>query len=1098
MDETPSEARRATLGERTESDVSNLFIGKIAEASRHPQSPVRSVPDGTNALHSFLSASRDNVVFPTTYTTRWYDPSNPPLPRDRESPEIREEHDHLVDDSFGNYSVSSDVPHRLQLWLPAAKVERVVLVTYLVAFVDDAASIRASSNQDDGRLGYIITTENALNEAHIQQIMEDSREWQNETLSSGYLENPYPFGASRAWATRKRTRAARRVLSSRPYRQGRRSPSPDSRTLLRDSGPSDMTTRTSGGTSDGKPETSIESVDDVSSSKDESGAATFLSMRRVLGENPSTGMSHDTNPTPTSLAEAIHSRSKDILESYIVGNLNHLLENELAWILPLQGDCTVGNLVSLLLEENQDGPWIFFESLDQPGSTDVLAEYHLPRCSHNGRFAKNDLSGPLSISSTIRSPSVDVFKHIESLCGLAGIVPEMHGQRAWFGSIDFFRDQDDEYTESVICYQDKENPKAPQLLLRRVVLVLENWCRAAALAQDTGLCCDRFTILSHPRPGTLSGSPMVSVKSICFKSIKDLHEYMQKLGDISRLSPDAFQEGFEACFGILQDMVADEPVPMHLSTAAYFVHLCALATQLVCVGFLSYLSSHTGPLQTFFLDTDQQKISLVGAQAFPFDERMPTLEANLVHLTCISHMLGKPVIAFWGRQLPLSSPWWAPKTRFDLNVSGEDFLDTWGPGEVYQMNDGDQEVSAIAIRGGYVVKTANSKPRWHWTLGDPDTLPEHEKFPLDRAITIGALVTWNKQCTVNLDTLECKLASALRAFGTSQPHWQKNSLEIGFEAGVEYAKLTVNSGLKNIPGVTLKSIKLQEQLRHPWRCLQESWGVQVSLCTGVAQRVRLRELVSELLPCLVPPSESQCWEELVQHNVQSIFASDADLQSWVKTLANDQQSLVLKLTRLVLEDLSKTGIETSSFGNRSLVVAWLTANGTRLCLKVPCTGESGWAQVLEDSADCATFAYVTPRCLTTDRNPCNQASCVENANRVRVLGTAISSAEVEQVMATTNWALQHGQTYYFNKFDTKLTVQANRDPVQGTTELIVTPDGFKYSAEKLWRQSTGSARRHLKRLAMKEAARRDQWIRERLQEGHLAEDVFVRVRGYDA
>ena len=121
---------------------------------------------------------------------------------------------------------------------------------------------------------------------------------------------------------------------------------------------------------------------------------------------------------------------------------------------------------------------------------------------------------------------------------------------------------------------------------------------------------------------------------------------------------------------------------------------------------------------------------------------------------------------------------------------------------------------------------------------------------------------------------------------------------------------------------------------------------------------------------------------------------------------------------------------------------------------------------------------------------------MENANRVRVLGTAISSAEVEQVMTQANWALEDGRTYYFNKFDTRLMVQASRDPVRGTTELVVTPSGFRNSPAKLWRQSTGKVRRHLKRLAAREEVRRDQWIRERLQEGHLAEDVFVRVKGY--
>lgn len=983
------------------------------------------------------------------------------------------------DSGIGSLDRSSFV----QFWVPAARISRDVLVAYLEVFVDDAFTIQASSNPNDpsdSSPGYIIRAGSELNAAQIQEVMEDSRMWQSEILTTEHLERPYDFKESNVWAMRKSSATHYPQASSSRHHRKRSAYDDAHKFSIRASS------------------ISIGAISDISRGENstDSGIGKRIRVSAISSDYSATVSIFDVDADARSLSEMIRFGREDALEKYIIRNWKRLKLSALAWVSPLEEDYSARDIASLLLEEKKDGPWIFFESLSLPDSANVLPEYHLPRCSHNGRFASSNIPGPSPISSTVWSTDMDVWRQIESLCGLAGVVPELRNHDVWFGRVEFSPDECNEYTTSVICYGDKDKPEDTQLLLSRVVLVLRNWCRAATLAQDTGLCCDRFTILSYPWPGTTSGEPVVSVMSVSFQSVKNLYELVKTLEGAERLTDYALHNGFKACSSILQDLIVDDPPTFRaFSIEEYFVQLCALATQLICVGFLSYLRAHMGSFQTFFLDTDQQKINLLGAQWFSHRKEMPTLEANLVQLTCIDDMLGERLLAF---QCSRNGPTIKETItgRFDLEVTGEDFLDTWGPGEILQEDTGERAIDAIVIRGGYVAKTTDSTPRWHWARRCPDTLPPHEKFLLDQAITIGALVTWNKACTVNLDALEQRLASALRAFGTYQPRWHRDSLQVGFEAGVEYAKFTVSSGLKNIPGLTLKSIKLQEQLRNPWRCLQESWGVQVSLCTGVAQRVRLRELVSELLPCLVSPSEKRCWEELVQLDIESIFASDTDLQSWFETLSDQQQSLVITLTRMVLEELSKTGIETSSDGSRSLVIAWLTANGTRLCLKVPCTGESSWAQVLEDSDDCATFAYVTSRCLTTDKNPCNQASCVENANRVRVLGTAISSAEVEQVMAETRWTLKDGQTYYFNKFDTKMMVQANRDPVQGTVELVVTPSGFRHSAEKLWRQSTGIARRRLKRLAMMEAVRRDQWIRERLQEAHLAEYVFVRVKGY--
>lgn len=86
---------------------------------------------------------------------------------------------------------------------------------------------------------------------------------------------------------------------------------------------------------------------------------------------------------------------------------------------------------------------------------------------------------------------------------------------------------------------------------------------------------------------------------------------------------------------------------------------------------------------------------------------------------------------------------WAKCKRIGA-VSGEDFLDTWGLGQVLKEDLGEREIDAIAIRDGYVAKTADSGSIWHWTQGLLKKLPAHEKFLLDQTIKIGVLAPRNE------------------------------------------------------------------------------------------------------------------------------------------------------------------------------------------------------------------------------------------------------------------------------------------------------------------------------------------------------------------
>lgn len=70
---------------------------------------------------------------------------------------------------------------------------------------------------------------------------------------------------------------------------------------------------------------------------------------------------------------------------------------------------------------------------------------------------------------------------------------------------------------------------------------------------------------------------------------------------------------------------------------------CALTAQFFCVAFLSYIQAHAGPLDPFFLDTPQRKLSLLGTERTPGGA---SIVAELFELTCLSGVTQQSVLGF--------------------------------------------------------------------------------------------------------------------------------------------------------------------------------------------------------------------------------------------------------------------------------------------------------------------------------------------------------------------------------------------------------------------------------------------------------------------
>ena len=224
---------------------------------------------------------------------------------------------------------------------------------------------------------------------------------------------------------------------------------------------------------------------------------------------------------------------------------------------------------------------------------------------------------------------------------------------------------------------------------------------------------------------------------------------------------------------------------------------------------------------------------------------------------------------------------------------------------------------------------------FHWS--PYSTLDIRKSFVKTQRIRIGALVTVNDTCAIDEDQCWRSSAPAFEILGVQQSVWRHDESQFGGQAG-QYALVQYTRTKHKIPGTTLKdliirSIRNEEYLvRHS---LNDLWGVQVSFCTGVARRVPLRLLMTDLMPIVVEsmPHRKDEWSELnKEHRVIDAFHTDSVLE-WFDQLDHHQSSFIDQLMREVLLALEYTGVDEE---RNELTVGWLYQRPPYRCFRVSC------------------------------------------------------------------------------------------------------------------------------------------------------------------
>ncbi|KAJ9623882.1 hypothetical protein H2203_005327 [Taxawa tesnikishii (nom. ined.)] len=287
--------------------------------------------------------------------------------------------------------------------------------------------------------------------------------------------------------------------------------------------------------------------------------------------------------------------------------------------------------------------------------------------------------------------------------------------------------------------------------------------------------------------------------------------------------------------------------------------------QVLALGILSYSNAHIGPLQPFYLERSLANITLAGTG---YGSEKP-ITVDLANLACMGKMLGEPVMVFgWGPGLK-----WGSVDAYKLLASPEDLVDTWGPGRfvIDRHAPENEKLQAIEIGGGTILRTEDPS-QFHW--GQQPWVPDStgRGFSSTEKIIIAGQPERNAACLLDHGRISHQSEAFLHRLGPVPEIWQLAERQFGLQVG-QYGVAQFNATWKKRKSVTLKDMWLDEP-NMSLSFLESYWGIQVSLCTGIAQRVPLRELIADVMEAFIGDRAQKPlkWDSLLQtHGILDRF-----------------------------------------------------------------------------------------------------------------------------------------------------------------------------------------------------------------------------------
>jgi hypothetical protein len=705
---------------------------------------------------------------------------------------------------------------------------------------------------------------------------------------------------------------------------------------------------------------------------------------------------------------------------------------------PLAMGALPSQVVEWIIEERDEAPWIRYDLLMlEAHQMDVT--YHRPSCFHNPDLSK-DSPDPNDQPSMLET----ISRVVSEMCGLGGVVPALKARHLWDGHVTFSD------TTARVSYQDAtstgsgfEDADTAKKLLNRIQDALGRITTLSAWLQLHKLICDRFVIIKDT-----AGDKRVQAIGIPLGLLAELKSNLEGLSTSLDMSTAHHSQTLLIKTSLeLLGLVCDSDPGVDVMDTSVNLELAldsaSLAVQVVCVGILSFSQAHLGKLDPFFLMHSIEAIELNGIDG-PLSRRL-SLCLRLRELSCVGDMVGDSVMVFTRNDQPAVG-------KHDLLTSLDSLFELWGPGKMLLdlSSPTGRNVCGAVIGGGVVYQPSNDTSIFHWSHGAPQDaklLTHGKRFGVGDLILIGALPV-NRSCVFSQSCgdIPPRLDTRIEphTLGTYGEFWTLQEKQYGLQSG-QYVMAALNLTWVKKEARTVK----YDIVESGWNLdtLEKPWGLLISVCTGVAQRVPLREVIAEVMPAMVKPMvpKPDKWEQL--HLVHKVVEKlrDPEFGDWYRDILPESERNALKtIVDYVVKKICWTGVNRQG----RLVVACPSVGDAYGCIHMPLEQNLMLASILKDSDRCATFACTTTRCIQTAGYMCRKSMDPKWQDKAQLLITSVCQWELQGVKIlktptggeewrkSSQQELQNGGRYWMGGDRGKLLADVSRPSNSSTLVML--------------------------------------------------------------
>ena len=225
-----------------------------------------------------------------------------------------------------------------------------------------------------------------------------------------------------------------------------------------------------------------------------------------------------------------------------------------------------------------------------------------------------------------------------------------------------------------------------------------------------------------------------------------------------------------------------------------------------------------------------------------------------------------------------------------------------------------------------------------------------------------------------------------------------------------------------------------------FRILLQPWGLQISLCTGVARRVPLKTLIEEPMMAYIDGLKLNN-RDTINTDMRLALRGVLDYTNWTKNLTGGPRDCAIKVITFFLQVLKDTGVDREG---KSLRMLWPHKTGLSHTISLKCSKSNLWARLLKDSPSCATFAVVTKTCLEAPGHDCKKKPSPTWTGQGALLSTAMSrvlTPDSTCEATPVHWELKDGQQCWIEKAGGDVWVYTTKEP-NSDTQLRVKVNHF--------------------------------------------------------